>query len=476
MRSFSKGPLWLTGFGLTFTVLSSNAAEVLPLQSVVESALSRHPKAIEIQAIEEQAQGEQLSAAGAFDPILDFELKDDLQSYYLSHTALTSVKVPTQLWGLELQANYGLGRGTFPAYEADRLTSNSGALGFGFKLPILRNGSIDSRRFGLVRTRIGLDQARAAGDALRLELVREASATYFSWAAYQKKLAISEQILEIARSRDSQFKSRSRAGDLPRMALIDNARIILKRQQDVIKMRQDLREYELKLSLYWRDPERQPKTPAGQLPETLDWKALSEADPVKLAQDRGLWDAPKRPEPFTLGKEVEALQEEVALSRNRILPRLDLKVNAGRGLGPGPSSLIAQETKAAVEFEVPFFFREGRGKLSASQSKLIRTEAKLRLEQDRIGTEVAAVHSRFLNRREEWQLAQKEFELARQLEAIERRSFAEGHSNLIDVNIREETAAAAGVRVAEAEAAFATSWIEYWVSLGSWRDIPLLLP
>lgn len=463
-------------FGLTLFAHTSSASEALTLKSVVDSALSAHPKAVEILAIEDQAKGEQLNAAGAFDPILDFELKDDLQSYYLGHTVQTSVRVPTRVWGLELQANYGLGRGVFPTYEADRLTSNSGALGFGFKLPILRNGSIDSRRFGLTRTRIGLDQARAAGDVLRLELVREASATYFLWAAYQKKVSISEQILEIARSRDSQFKSRSRAGDLPRMALIDNSRIILKRQQDVIKMRQELREYELKLSLYWRDSERQPKVPTGQLPEGLDWKALGEADPVKLAEERGLWGAPKRPEPYTLSKEVEALQEEVALSRNRILPRLDLKVNANRGLGESPASLTAQETKAAVELEVPFFFREGRGRLGASQSKLIRTEAKLRLENDRIGTEIAAVHSRFLNRREEWQLAKQEFELARQLESIERRSFAEGHSNLIDVNIREETAAAAGVRVAEAEAAFATSWIEYWVSLGSWRDIPLLLP
>jgi outer membrane protein TolC len=476
MKQFSGRAMWLTGFLLALFASTSRASETLPLKSVIDSALSTHPKAVEILAIEVQAQGEQLSAAGAFDPVLDFELKDDLQSYYLGHSVQTSVKVPTRIWGLELQANYGLGRGDFPTYEADRLTSNGGALGVGFKLPILRNGSIDSRRFGIVRTRIGLEQARAAGDALRLELVREASATYFSWAAYQKKLAISEQILEIARSRETQFKSRSRAGDLPRMALIDNTRIILKRQQDLIKIRQELREYELKLSLYWRDSEQQPRLPTGQIPEVRDWKTLSEADPVKLAQDRGLWGAPKRPEPFTLGKEVEALQEEVALSRNRILPRLDLKVNANRGFGEGPSSLTAQETKAAVELEVPFFFREGRGRLSASQSKLIRTEAKLRLEKDRIGTEIAAVQSRFLNRREEWQLAQQEFELARQLESIERRSFAEGHSNLIDVNIREETAAGAGVRVAEAEAALATSWVDYWVSLGSWRDIPLLLP
>ena len=123
----------------------------ISLHEVLASAAEHHPRVRAALAGERAAESELLAARGAFDPQLDVIGKLRTGAYYELRRLDAEIRQPTPLWGAEVYAGYRLGLGVYedhyPSYYSDE-TLDQGEVRAGVRIPLWRDGRLDSRRAG----------------------------------------------------------------------------------------------------------------------------------------------------------------------------------------------------------------------------------------------------------------------------------------------------------------------------------------
>ncbi|MFN7683841.1 MAG: TolC family protein [Oligoflexia bacterium] len=427
-------------------------AAPLSMSEVLDSVRARYPLVEAARQDFQAARGEVVSSRGAFDLQLKSRAVWDIESYYPSQTLDAVLEQPTPIWGLSFFGGYRYGRGSFPVYDGKLQTLNPGELRGGVVVPLLRDGPTDSRRVRIQRAEIGVSIAEAGLDQQFVESVRTARQRYWEWVAAGAKLKIAKKLLEIAETRDSQLSVQLKKGDASVFDRNDNLRGVLQRRSQLASAERQLQRAELELSLFVRDSKGQPViVDRSRLPD--GFPAVSTTDPSDEAaiQQKVELAVRQRPDLRRIQGQREQNDRELSLARNQFLPRLDFSLGVSRDLGNGSPSLSQTETEAAVMLEFPFPLRSARGRKDVAVATDLRLSAQQGLLADRIVTEIRDAESALRQSRERLQLANEELELALVLEKGERARFAHGDSNLIFVQLREQTTADAANRKVDAD-------------------------
>lgn len=422
-------------------------ATVLSREAVVGSVLSSHPL---IKAVSEEAamaEGENLSAQGAFDP----SLKGESSSYAFGDYSGTSenlgVELPLEWQGARLGAGYRRGGGTFPIYDDILATNNGGEFRAGIEIPLLRDGPIDRRRALMERTLLQKVVAAKNIQQRKIELVRAANLTYWEWVATRFKRQIYQDLLQVAEVRDGHLSQRVKKGDLPQFDLTDNKRALLQRRSQLLSAEAQLRKSEFELSLLYRDAEGAPRSVINLKHPTVFPNPPMELLPEELYIEEAIR---ARPELERLTQQIAQNDVELKLSENQMLPKLDLQLASSADTGAGSTSRDEGELKVAVKLEVPLQQRTQRGKIQALQAKNREVTQLRTFAEQRISTDVQDASTALKLARERLAVAQQEVKAALDLEAGERTRLELGDSNLIFVNLREQTSADAKVREIDA--------------------------
>ena len=117
------------------------------------------------------------------------------------------------------------------------LFRSSGEPRIGFRLPLLRDGSIDRRRANLIKARLDKELADPIIHRQQIDFIRAATAGYYGWLAAGERLRLSEALLRIARERMSALRTQADSGLIPRIVLTDNQRLIVSRELAVVQAR-----------------------------------------------------------------------------------------------------------------------------------------------------------------------------------------------------------------------------------------------
>jgi len=153
------------------------------------------------------AAGRLQSARGTFDFQFFSRLFDAPSGYYQSTTVDTGFEQFTGLWGSTLSGGYRVTTGgLLPDYEKSR-TQGSGEPRIGFRLPLLRDGSIDRRRATLIEACLDKELADPVIHRQQIDFIRAATAGYYGWLATGERLRLSEALLRIARERMDTLKT-----------------------------------------------------------------------------------------------------------------------------------------------------------------------------------------------------------------------------------------------------------------------------
>ncbi|MEN9724416.1 MAG: hypothetical protein RJB38_2402 [Pseudomonadota bacterium] len=440
-----------------------NSVSRLALEEVLTAVRSKFPLIEAARQDFRAAEGELLSSRGAFDLQLKGRSSWDLQSAYLGRTLDAVLEQPTPVWGLSLLGGYRYGRGSFPVYDGKLKTLPDGELRGGVLMPLLRDGPTDSRRVRIERARIGVDVAEASWHQQLIDAVRLARQRYYEWVAAGAKVQIAKRLLEIAEKRDLQLQEQHRRGDASRFDENDNRRGLLQRRAQFASAERLLQRSELELSVFIRDVGGQPVVvDRARLPETLP-ELPQTAPPEAGAFDLLIEEARQaRPDLKRLQGQIDQNEREIRLARNQLLPRVDLNVAVSKDLGTGAAEYSSTETEAALTLEFPLPLRTARGRLESANATESRLLAQAQLARDRVGVELRDARSALMQARERVRLAIEENELALTLEKGERARFAHGDSNLIFVQLREQTTADAATRKIDA-------LLDYWLAEASWE-------
>jgi len=420
------------------TTVAAPGRRALTLAEVLDTVRGRHPAAAAAGHRVAAAEGDALAARGGFDPRLSVRGRWMPVGYYRNGQLDVALRQPTPLWGLDLEAGYRLGLGTYAVYKGDLQTLSAGEVRAGLSVPVWRDGPIDDRRAKVARAARKLDEAEAKARAKALELAGKAADAYWTWVAAGLRLRIARDLLDLARRRAAGLAAQAEAGAIPAIRLTDNERQVLEREAKVVAARRAFEQAAVALSLYYRDENGRPVVPdPARLPARLPAPPPPPRDLDALVR-RAQRD---RPEVHAMVAQRRARQVDARLARNRLAPELRLAGFVSRDFGQGPAWLAPTELWVGATFEMALPLRTARGRRQAAQARVRAVDAELRGLQDGIGAEVRAAAAALRAALRRVDLARAQVRAARILAEGERRRLAEGASDLVVVNLRELAAA-----------------------------------
>lgn len=434
--------LWVFGLGASSGLCDGH----LSLNKVIEASLTGHPYMFEAGAAVDEKKGKKLGATGEFDAKLKSESKAYGAGYYDGRYVDVTVSKPLMANGGEVYTGYRTADGGFPVYDGDLVTGNAGEAQVGVKMPLLRNRAIDERRGEIAKADLDIESATNKLVSTRLKVIQGATAAYWEAVAMRRQVRVISDLVEVAQERGVQLGSQVTAGDKPRFDLVDNQRAVLKRENELVKIKNLFQKALIKLSLYYRSKAGEPQMPdESEVPHELPEPSPEEFQ--NFNESQLLTEALKnRPELQMVRLKGEQVAVDVSVAENQFLPQLDLNLAAAQDFGNFDKTIDQGELKVGLKVEVPLEYRKLRGKLATAKAQGAQVVAQRSWIENVIANEIQQSIITLRAAVERVRLARAELAAARELESGEHTRFQLGDSNLIFVNLREQIAAEAALQ------------------------------
>ncbi|MEY4768349.1 MAG: hypothetical protein RL637_988 [Pseudomonadota bacterium] len=439
---------------------------ILTLETVVNSAVQAFPTLMASEQRIKAAQGEYVSAEGAFDTVLKSQNRWSVSGVYENQNNEVSVEQPTTLGGATFFGGWRRGSGDYPLYDGKNLTASEGEFRVGVNIPLWRNRETDRRRTSLKQAEFGQNIARHDYDQMLLDVQRQTAYRYWDWVLAGQRLKIAEQLLSIAEQRDAAVRQRATAGEIAKIEIVDNQRAIIERRERWVAAQRFLEQAAIQLSLYWRNSQGQPQLPSqAQLPielaSTARYQILPYSSAVKFAKQ-------ERPELKRLALQIEQTQAELELQNNQIAPGIDLSVSTAQDIGDNSNKKDKpnrNELYVGLNLDVPLQRRIASGRIQVATANLKRLLWEQQLQENRIEAEIKDVLSALTAVQKRLLLSQKQQQAAQQLEEGERTRFELGDSTLLFVNLREIANGDAKLMIAETTTTLFKAYADYQAAL-----------
>ena len=431
------------------------AQEVRPLtmNEVLRSSATHAPQIVEALTRVRQAEGRALSAEGAFDTVLDVDAQSRVAGYYDGAYAEGRATRPLTGNGGQLYGGYRVSRGTFPIYEDKAYTDRLGELKVGGLFALLRDRVIDERRGRTAIAARDIDVARLDREMVAIGVQARAIASYQNWAAAGFRLRAYQSLLDLAETRRGGIARQVQLGARPTILLTETDQNIVRRRTLVVRSEQEFAVAANALSFFYRDDAGGRVTPGA------------ERLPVALPEFRpGLVTGPvNRPDLRSIDARLQQSELRLVLAENDLKPRLDLRGELSYDLGRtglGGRSRDGEEAIVGVRFSVPLERRQAKGRVAEVRAEIDGLRTRQRLISDQIAVEVQGIVIAVDGAEKTAVLAAEEAELADRMAAAERRRFELGASDFFLLNLREEAATDARVRLLDAQARAALAAVD----------------
>ncbi len=451
---------------LPFSIL--NAAEkpkALLLPEVLASVQTQYPPYLAALIEQDIANGRVRQSMGAFDLNLNAGGSMNPAGYYDGRTGYAMLDQPLPFWGGSVYGGYRLSNGFLPNYNKDR-TGVDGEGVLGFRLPLLRDGSIDRRRAALWQAQIDKELADPMILRQYLDFTRSATLSYYTWVASGQRLALAEELLRIAKDRDSAIAEQVKMGASASIVQIDNQRLVVSREIATVLALRRFQASAIELSLFFRTQDKAAPIIAERNRVPKAFPPHPRLDEAQLTADIAK-AAICRPEIRRIELLVEKVGIDRKLAKNNLLPNLDMGVEAGRFGNSRPRDLEKNEIEAKIEFKLPLQRRDAKGRIDIADATIERLNNDKRFARDRIVADVRDAYSAISAAYDALKMTRRNVELARQLEAAENERLKQGATDLLALQIREQATFDGQVLEVEAQADYFRAQANYRAAIAA---------
>lgn len=420
---------------------------------VLDASARHFPAILESFAARRAARGDVLAAQGAFDLVFDADGFSRTTGFWDGTQINGTVKQRIAPMGASLYGGYRLSDGRFPIYEDEYFTNSGGEAKVGILFSLLRDRSIDARRFKITDMELALRQAEFEVLLTKVGVQHKALRAYWRWVWSGTQRKVYQELLALAENRQSGLETQVRSGAVARIFLTENQQNISRRQRFVAEADREYLSAANALSLYWRDETGSPVTPRAEDLPPIDY-LLAVAGDLSLPATRDLASiVGQRPELKILSTAIERARQKVTLSENEKLPRLDLTAELSRDFGnvaQGGVSRDSTDTIIGLRFTAPLQRRDAAGQIRRARAELEAAEQRRRQAEDEIAINLQNVMISLSAAKALMIIAGTEFDQSLTMQDAERERFRSGASDFFLVNLREETAADARIRYYDA--------------------------
>jgi len=424
--------------------LAANGTMHLTLEEVLASSARHYPLVIAALAERSKAAREVDARLGEFDVVFDVDGFSRASGFYDGRAVEATATRPLRAWGTELYGSYSLSRGDFPVYEDEYFTNTGGRLKVGALFSLIRDRTIDERRYQVNDARLALEAADLELMMTRIGVQGLAVEAYWRWVFTGRKHLVYNELLDIALERDRGLADQVRRGAVAEIYLTENQRNITRRRSRVIAALADHERAGNRLGLYYRGPSGATRKPdPARLPLLTNLDLAPPRPPLRASDTIAM-----RPEIQQLRVAADRARQQLSLNENALKPKLDFGVELAAPFGEiGEGGVSRDSTDAIVglTFSVPLARRSAKAEVEQARLELQALEQRKRQMNDRLQLEMTEILIELTAARELAELAEREVELADALVEAENRRFEGGASDFFLVNLREETAANAKI-------------------------------
>ncbi len=452
----------------SFPLLVEAAEPPLLLPEVLGSVQTQYPPYLAALIEQDIANGRARQALGAFDLNLNTGGSMNPAAYYDGSSGYAVLEQPLSSWGGSVFGGYRLSSGFLPNYNKDR-TADRGEAVLGFRIPLLRDGTIDRRRATLQQAQLDQELANPLILRQQLDFIRAATIAYFGWLAAGQRLTIAEELLRIAKDRDSAIAEQIKNGASAPIVQVDNKRLVVSRQIAVVQAERRFQATGIELALFHRSAkDAEPiLSPRARLPKAFP----SQPEPSATQLNRDLAQAlGARPELRRIDLTIEKGLIDLKLAKNALLPQVDLGVEASQGRRD--KDIEPTEITAKLDVKIPLQRREAKGRVDTIEAQLERLENERRFARDRITADVRDAYSAMVAAYDQLKQTRLNVDLSQQLEDAENERLKQGATDLLALQIREQATFDAKVLEVEARAEYFRSQANYRAAVAA--DAPAI--
>jgi outer membrane protein TolC len=441
-------------------LFAEEKGKALRLSDVLASVRGLYPPYLAALLEQDIANGRVRQAQGAFDLQLSAGAAVNPLGYYSGSSGYAGLEQPLNFWGGSVYGGYRLSSGLLPNYNKDR-TGSDGEAVLGFRVPLLREGSVDRRRVNLWQSQIDRELADPLILRQYLDFIRAATIAYYNWTASGYRLALAEELLRLAKDRDEGIAEQVSSGASAPIVRIDNQRLVVSREIGLVQATRRFQAAAIELSLFYRQS-------GNSQPVIASRERLPEAFPPhpRPQQDRLNDDIrvalTGRPEMVRLRLSMDKIALDQRLAKNNLLPNLDLAFEARQTPGNDPAKdSDATELEAKLEFKLPLQRREAKGRLDVAAAQRDRLIQEQMFAQDRIAAEVRDSYSALITAHDALKQTRLNVELSQQLQEAENERVKQGAADLLALQLREQAMFEAKVLEVEAQAEYFRAQANY---------------
>lgn len=383
-----------------------------------------------------------LSSQGEFDTTLNSKGEFRPLGYYNGSFYDVYFEQPTTLWGTTFFSGWRIGLGNFADYEGKNITNSLGEYRTGFEIPLLKDGFTDRRRTNIAQAELKQTEADLKVLKKRIDSRQEAASKYWKWVGSVRNYYVVKEILDIALERDKGIEDTAKLGNIAPIESVENKRVILQRKASIISAQRSLEQSANDLSIYLRNNEGKPFIPKlSQAPIKIDFR------PVDIVLDTIYKKAfDNNPELKIINNNLESMNVELDFLNNQRLPEIDIVTAISQDIGEGDKSRKPFVFETGFKVKAPLWMRNADGKINERKTIIDQTLMQLDFTKEKIKIEVQNSYISLTTAYQQVELAKQELNLAIKLEQAEKEKFKLGDSNILFINIREQTTADAKIR------------------------------
>ena len=408
-------------------------------QDIIDSLKETYPPYLASLIEQDLANARVRQAIGAFDTNLSLKAENGTRNYYDGSNYEFLLERPFEQIGGSLYGGYRLSNGFLPSYKRDVRTGSGGEAVLGVKIPFLRDFLFNPRKANLSKAEIERELVKPTITLQFIDMMKTARLAYYDWLIQGYTLMNTRALLKVAEERQGAFEKEVEQGARPEIILIDNQRLVIERTIAYNNAKTDFENTTYTLSLFYRDMGDQKPIMVSfeRMPsELLLYPVITDA---QRAQDTKSALA-YHPQLQRLDLLQKRTQIELNLAKNNQKPDLSLALELNQSVnGESPEDIEDTELTSLLKFTIPLGRNEAKGLEEEALSKLEQLSKQRSYAKEVITTDISMMHNSLNNSYETYSLAQTHESLAKKLLEAEGKMFSHGASDLLQLQLREQT-------------------------------------
>ena len=437
-------------------------SEVLSYSEFLGYVKKFHPRIKQADLKINTAEAELMKARGAFDPKIevDYDKKKFKDKEYYS-ILNSSFKIPTW-YGIEVKASFDNGEGIY--INPENTTPNNGLTSFGVSIPLGQGLWINQRMADIRKAKLQIQLSEADQNLAAVEVLYDASVTYFDWLKAFNELKLYQNYLTFAQKRFNGISKLIELGDKPAIDSIEAGIVIKNRKINLLEAELKLTKAKLELSNYLWIENVPVELQENIIPDESVQNTITQNLPLNLSENESK-ASENHPKLLSLQRKIDILTLERKLKSNMLLPKLDV----GYYYLSEPSyfdNYRLEDYKIGVNFSFPIFLRKERGILNVAKLKLLDSQLDLNLERLQLDNKIKAGQTEINALKNQISITNTLVNDYLKMLQSEERLFSFGESSLFLINSRETSLISSQISQINLENRFLNSYANLYRIMG----------